>query len=119
MNQIDRLAELLKTLERTLHESGCSHLRFNQQRIAKENMSFSGANGRIWIQPVNGGYDISISGKGLTSEVTPALVTLCGRKCDGYKQTNKKLGKAEQPYWRVTDFGVVKAAVELYAKTKK
>ena len=119
MNQVDRLAELLRTLERSLQENGYPHLRLNQQRISKKNMSFSGANGRIWIQPVNGEYDISLSGKALESELTPVLIGLCGRQCDGFKQMNKRLGRTDQPYWRVADFSLVEAAVQSYAKTKR
>ena len=119
MSQIDRLAAQLKSLERELHESGSTHVRLNQQRISRENMSFSGANGRIWIQPANGAYDISLSGRALVNELGPAIQSICGRQCDGYKQTNRRLGKADQPYWRVADFALVKAAAHLYAKTRK
>ena len=119
MSQIDRLAEQLKRLEQELHECGNPQIRFNQQKIARQNMSFSGANGRIWIQPANGGYDISLSGTALTTELGPVLQSIYGRKCDGHKQTNRKLGRTDQPYWRVPDFSLVKAAVYLYAKTRE
>ena len=117
MNAIDLLAIQLKRLETALHESGKTHLKFNQQRIARENMSFSGANGRLWIQPVAGSYDVSLSGKALTAEMSPEMRSICGHECNGYKQTNKRLGKRDQPYWRVEDFALVRAAVERYSKT--
>jgi hypothetical protein len=118
VNQTERLAAQLKTLESELHTKGIAHIKFNQQKVAKDNMSFSGASGRIWIQPVAGGYDISLSGKALTAEMSSDMQALCGASCNGYKQTNKRLGKMDQPYWRVDEFRIVKAAVERYAKTR-
>ncbi len=118
MNATDQLAIQLKRLEAELHEAGKTHIKLNQQSVKKENMSFSGGNGRIWIQPVAGYYDISLSRKALVAELSSDMRSICGCDCAGYKQTNKKLGKKDQPYWRVIDFKLVRAAVERYSKTR-
>jgi hypothetical protein len=47
----------------------------------------------------------------------PFMRDLCGRECDGYKQTNARLGKKDNPFWRVNDFELVKKAVFRYAST--
>ena len=82
-------------------------------------MSFSGGNGRIWIQPVSGSYDVSLSGKSLTAELQPQLESLFGAVCKGHKQPNERTGKLEQPYWRTENLSLVEKAVHLYSKTRK
>lgn len=118
MNAIERLAAHLKHLDSELHDAGKIHIRFNQQRVSKGNMSFSGGNGRIWMQPVANHYDLSLSGKALIAEMSSDMNLICGRACIGYKQTNKKLAKQDQPYWRVQDFKLVRAAVDRYSKPR-
>ncbi len=117
MRATELLESQLRGLEAELHSNGQQHIRFNQQDVTKENMSFSGANGRIYIQPAPGGYDISLSGQSLTAEMTSLMRGICGKPSDGYKQTNQRIGKQVQPYWRVHDFSLVREAVALYAKT--
>jgi hypothetical protein len=119
MNRTDILLAQLRTLEAEINAAGPFVLKLNQQKVTKENMSFSGGNGRIALQPCSDGYDISLSGKSLEAEMTPFMEHLCGRACDGFKQTNKSIGKADQPFWRVKDFQFVVQAVNYYAKTRK
>ena len=118
MNAVEQLAEQLKQLETELHREGKVFIRFNQQPVKKGNMGFSGANGRIWITTVKGCYDVCLSGHSLTRQMSPFMQQLVGRDCDGYKQSNTKIGKFEAPYWRVEDFALVRAAVRHYAKTR-
>jgi hypothetical protein len=118
MTPIVQLEKKLKDLETVLRERGETHIKFDQQPKVKENMYFVGGNGRMYIQPVADCFDISLSGKDLTKNLTGEMEKLCGPR-HGYKQANKKLGKQDQPYWRVIDFNLVKAALDLYAKTKK
>ena len=78
-------------------------------------MSFSGGNGRIWITPSLDGYDISLSGASLQKQMYPFMKDRVGRDCDGFKQRNKDL--KNQPFWRVSDFELVRQAVIHYADT--
>jgi len=64
-----------------------SNIKFNQQRKKKGNMSFSGANGRIWINPFHEQYDISLSGKSIEKQMYDFMCNLCGKGSDGFKQT--------------------------------
>ena len=93
-----------------------SNIKFNQQKIKKENMSFSGGNGRIWIPPFHDQYDICLSGKSIEKQMYGFMQNLCGKEHDGYKQTKPE---PHVPFWRVSDFKIVKKAVYHYAKTRK
>lgn len=114
MTTIDRLASELKDVEASLHRNGKTHVRFHQQRKKRGNMSFTGGNGRICIQPVKAFYDVSLSGKGLAAEMTPVMRGFFKREHHGYKQS-----KQRQPYWRTADLEVVKCAINHYAKTRQ
>lgn len=118
MNAVEQLAEQLMQLETELHQGGNGFIRFNRQQVRQGNMSFSGANGRIWITTVKGCYDVCLSGHSLTRQMSPFMRQLVGRDCHGYKQPNARLGQLEAPYWRVEDFALIRAAVKHYAKTR-
>jgi hypothetical protein len=96
---------------------GSLKITFNQQARQKKNMSFCGGNGRLWVQPVTEGYDVSLSGKSLEKQMYGFMSNLCDRECDGYKQTNMNKGKKENPFWRVADFDKVRKAAYYYAET--
>lgn len=82
-------------------------------------MSFSGCNGRLWIQPFHEEYDVSLSGASLEKELTDEFNGLFNKKFDGYKQTNSNEETYRQPYWRTSDFSLVIAATKKYAQTVK
>ena len=88
----------------------------NSLKITKENMSFSGGTGRIWIGPFHEQYDICLSGKSLENQMYGFMQNLCSKAHDGYKQTKPE---PHAPFWRVSDFEIVKKAVYNYAKTNK
>jgi hypothetical protein len=118
MNQVDDLFAKLCALEVEINADS-SLIKLHQQKVKKENMSFTGGHGRIWIQPYADGYDISLSGQSLVSEMSPFMEQLCGRSCNGYKQTNRRIGKTEQPFWRIEKFHLVAQAVRHYAKIQR
>ena len=118
MNQTQLLARQLQRLEEQLNSSGGRGVKFHQQAVKQGNMSFTGGNGRIWISPAPGGFDVALSGKSLRVEMESVMNKLCGKICDGHKQTNRKIGKLDAPYWRVADFKLVESAVTHYAKTR-
>ena len=115
--RIENLRDRLAALEQEINSSGQYNIQLHQQNVHKHHLSFSGGNGRIWISPKAEGYDISLSGKSLERQMYPFMRDLCGRECDGYKQTNERLGKKDNPFWRVSDFELVKKAVFRYAST--
>lgn len=94
-------------------------IKFNRQLKQTKNMSLSGANGRLYVQPSLTGYDISLAGQSIQELMYPFMRDLCGKECDGYKQLNSKLGKKNNPFWRVVDFALVKKAAYHYAATSK
>ena len=110
-----RLQELVDEVNAT--SAVC--LKFHQQKKTEGNMSISGCNGRLWVQPSSLGYNISLSGKSLEKEMYPFMRQLCGKECTGYAQTNKRIGKKDQPYWRVESFDTVRKAVYQYSHTIK
>src|SRR5690606_11307933 len=73
MTTIDRLAAELRNVEASLRGGGKTHIGFHQQRKKRGNMSFTGGNGRICIQPAYDCYDVSLSGKSLTAEMGPVM----------------------------------------------
>jgi hypothetical protein len=106
MNAINLLAGKLQRLEAELQAKGHARLKFNQQRKTRANMSFSGGNGRLWIQPVAGCYDLSLPGHGKNL-----------RQASRWLQANhRRIGKQDQPFWRVENFDLVREAVEKYAR---
>ena len=115
-NRTDILKNKLRQLESEIIASGASTLMLHQQPVTKENMSFSGGDGRIYVQPTSDGYDISLSGRSLEKQMLKFMTDLCGRSPDGFKQTKPD---RHQPFWRVSDFGLVNKAVIHYSKTRK
>ena len=115
-NQTDILKSKLLLLESEILASGANSIKLNQQFVTKANMSFSGGDGRIYIQPASDGYDVSLSGRSLQSQMLKFMTDICGKSPDGHKQTKPDL---HQPYWRVSDFGLVQEAVIHYSKTCK
>jgi|688.fasta_scaffold236373_2 hypothetical protein len=115
--RIEDLKKRMLNLLDQINALGNHQLQVHQQRVTKEHLCFMGGNGRIWITPCTAGYDISLSGKSLENQMYPFMRDLCGRECDGYKQTNARLGRKDNPFWRVNDFELVKKAVFRYAST--
>lgn len=115
MNYTENLKNKLLLLVDEINEQIGSNIKFNQQNIIKENMSFSGANGRIWITPFHSQYDICLSGKSIEKHMYNFMCSICGKKNDGYKQTKPE---PYAPFWRVSDFKLVEKAAYHYAKTK-
>jgi len=108
MNEEIACKQLLKLVEEINQSNSNYKIKFNRQVKQTKNMSFSGANGRLAVQPSSVGYDISLSGESIQKQMYGFMRNLCGKECDGYKQLNTKLGKYDQPYWRVADFSLVK-----------
>lgn len=120
MKNIEMLKTTLISLMSEVNSGNeVSKIQFNQQKKSTQNMSFSGCNGRIWIQPFNQAYDVSLSGASLEKELTSEFNKLFNNEFAGYKQSNSNEGVYKQPYWRTSDFALVKAAVLKYAKTTK
>lgn len=119
MKHIEVTKSQLNQLIDDINVSSGSELHFHQQDKIKEHMSIIGGNGRLCICPTSDGYDISLSGKSLTNQMHGFMKELCQKECDGYKQKNANLGKLDQPFWRVTDFNLVRKAAEHYAKIGK
>lgn len=109
------LKSKLIELEQQVNSNSAYNIKFRQQQVTKENMSFSGGNGRIYIQPFHSEYDISLSGKSVEKQMYKFMCDLCGKNHDGYKQTKPE---PHSPFWRVADFKLVEKAVYHYAKTK-
>ncbi len=107
-------SKLIK-LEEEVNSNSVYNIKFHQQQVTKENMSFSGGNGRIGIQPFHSEYDISLSGKSVEKQMYKFMCDLCGKNHNGYKQTKPE---PWQPFWRIADFKLVEKAVYHYAKTK-
>lgn len=98
-------------------ELGYQKITFNEQNVKKGNISLSGANGRLYVQPKQGVYyDVSLSGQSLEKELTKKIRELFDGKPYGYKQTKPN---TTQPYWRTENFSLVKKAIRLYVKTEK
>jgi hypothetical protein len=119
MKNIEVLKNRLLQLEAEVNSNGEIKIQFHQQSVQKKHMCFLGGNGRLWVSPSSDGYDITLSGKSLENQMYTFMRNLCGKECDGYKQTNAKIGKNDAPFWRVNDFKLVKDAVLHYAETKK
>ncbi|EJO4031858.1 histidine kinase [Vibrio cholerae] len=119
MNQVDILYSLLNDVVSDINHRFRSSLVLNQQKVTKKHISLSGANGRLWVSPSIGGYDVSVSGKSLENELVPTLTSYFGRGPDGYKQKNANKGFKHQPFWRTKDFQNVQAVCEMYVKTAK
>ena len=112
--------EILKTkllyLEDEINSRKDCSIKFHQQDVTKEHMSFTGGNGRIGVSPSSEKYDIVLSGQSIEKQMYGFLQKTCGKDHDGYKQTKPE---PHAPFWRVSDFELVKKAVLHYAKTKK
>ncbi len=112
-SQLENLVEIINM------SSPFYEIVFNQQSVSKKNMSISGGNGRLWVQPVKDGYHVSLSGKSLVKEMSPFMRDLFKKKHDGFKQPNSKKGRLDQPYWKTDDFEFVVRAVFFYSRTVK
>ena len=113
--QTDILKTKLELLQAELVASGAKNIQLNQQAIKKANLSFSGGDGRIYIQPSSVGYDISLSGQSLQKAMFGFMTDLCGGNPDGYKQTKPA---PHAPFWRVSNFALVEKAVRRYSQTR-
>jgi len=112
-NNVESLKSKLLDLLSEIHSTGNLQINFHQQRVSKKNMGFTGGDGKVWVQPFQDRYDISLSGKSLTELMTPFMRSLCDKENDGYKQTKPE---PHQPYWRIDDFELVIKAVKYYSK---
>ncbi|HHX8502022.1 TPA: histidine kinase [Vibrio diabolicus] len=119
MKEVEILYSLLTKEVESLNSELNIALVLNQQEKVKKHISLSGANGRLWVSPSSGGYDVSISGASLERKLLPVLKAHFERKPDGFKQKNSNKGFLRQPYWRTGNFGDVQYACELYAHTSK
>jgi predicted HNH restriction endonuclease len=108
-----RLEKFLKTINTA---SPTNQFKLQQQDKKKEHIFVAGGNGRLAVQPMSKGYDIGLSSQSLVGEMYGFMVRLCGRECDGYKQTKPK---KHVPFWRVDDFGLVEKAILSYAGIKE
>jgi hypothetical protein len=81
-------------------------------------MSLTGAvaKGRLGVYPCSEGCDISLSGKSIQQEMYDYMRNLCGKERDGFIQPNQPRGTNNQPFWRVTDFELVRKAAFHYAE---
>ena len=95
--------------------SPSNEVQFHQQDVVKKHMAIIGGNGRLCIHPTSTGYDIGLSGKALEINMYGFMRDLCQKECTGYKQTNKRIGKNDLPFWRVEDFSLVQKAAYHYA----
>jgi hypothetical protein len=87
---------------------------YHQQDVARDNQCLMGRNGRLWITSNQWGFDISLSGQSLIGEMTGFMEKLTGHPATGSKQTNFWV-----PFWRVSDWELVRAAAERYSMTRK
>lgn len=116
MSKEDLLKSRLVALVEEINAQGSDYkVKFNQQKVNTYNMSISGANGRMYINPLSDGYDVSLLGESLVEVVYAKIQELFGKPHCGYKHK----GKEYQPYWRTDNFELVKQAVYIYAKTTK
>ncbi len=119
MNTATLKAQLQKLVDIVNVSSPFYEIKFYQQKIEKRNMSISGGNGRLWVQPAKDGYYISLSGRSLVKEMSPFMREIFEKKHDGYKQPNSKTGRLDQPYWKTDNFELVVRAVFYYSRTVK
>lgn len=108
--------QLTSLVKRINSENPSLSLDVHQQKVSKKNMCVRGNNGSLWIEPYPDWYDIGLSGQSLTKQMTGYMEELCGNKA-GNKQSKPE--PSHHPYWRVTDFKFVEAAVYKYASLKK
>jgi len=120
MSKVDILKyKLLELVNEINKKEKDIKLMFNQQDVKVENMSVSGANGRLYVFPISTDYDVSLSGESLELSAYAAMQELFGKEHDGFKQPNSNTGIFTQPYWRTDNFELVKKAVYIYSKTTK
>lgn len=119
MKEVEILYSLLAKEIESLNSELNIALVLNQQEKVKKHISLSGANGRLWVSPSSGGYDVSISGASLERKLMPVLKAHFEREPDGFKQKNSNKGFSRQAYWRTQSFFDVQYACELYAQTFK
>ena len=115
LHRTEILRKKLEQLQTEVNTFGDNLIQLHQQDRTKGNLSFSGREGRIYVQPISEGYDISLSGKVLEEDMFPFMADLCGTPQDGYKQTRPNF---RQPFWRTPNFDLVRKAVIHYSKTK-
>jgi hypothetical protein len=114
---INTTKQLLISLVKTINSENPSlSLEVHQQKVVKQHICVRGNNGSLWIEPYPDWYDISLSGQSLTKQMTGYMEKLCGNK---YGNKQSKPEPSHQPYWRVTEFKFVEAAVNQYARYKK
>lgn len=117
LKEVEVLYSLLAKEVESLNSRFSKTLILNQQDKVKKHISLSGANGRLWVSPSTGGYDVSVSGISLERTLLPVLTAYFNREPDGYKQKNSNKGLLRQPYWRTNNFGDVQYACGLYANS--
>ncbi|MGV0035200.1 MAG: hypothetical protein ACNYPE_09610 [Candidatus Azotimanducaceae bacterium WSBS_2022_MAG_OTU7] len=117
MNEKVLKSQLKKIVDDINAGNSSSRVEFKQQRKTTANMSVTGGNGRIYIQPSSIGYDVSLSGQSLERQMCSYMINLFGKNCDGYKQRNATQGFKRQPFWRTDDLSKVRKAIFHYASS--
>jgi hypothetical protein len=114
MNE-DTFAEQLKNLINEINLSEPNHeIKFNRQARITSRMSLTGGNGRLGVYySANGQHKVSLSGVSIEQELSFFMKKLCGKKSDGFIQSES------QPYWKISDFSLIKKAAYHYATTNK
>jgi hypothetical protein len=93
MNATEILEIRLHRLEAEVNAAGRNKIQFCQERVQRNSMSFIGGNGLLYVTLSFYEFDISLSGKSLQTQMYPFMRDLCGKECDGYKQTKKLSGR--------------------------
>ncbi len=79
---------------------------------------FTGCNGELTIQSIAEGFDIMLSQGSLMNELTEPMNELCG-SAEYIQPESHSDQKVSLPYWSVSEFGRVQAAVLRYAQTAR
>ncbi len=115
---VDEVKQQLKDLEvevNSLSDSGF-RIKLEQQSEKKQNMSFIGGKGRIYVKPYTRLKKYRIGLAGLSIEMSPFMRNLCKAECAGEGHPGKT---HPEPYWDVDNFEQVREVVYHYARKSK
>ncbi len=104
--------QILKIVDDLNRSYGMGSFQFHQQVAKVRNMSITGANGRLYIQPAGYGYGVSVSGKAGEAQLHTTFRRIFGKENDGEKQSGS------QAFWKTDDINLVESAAMAYAKTR-
>lgn len=108
--------QLISLVYKINNDNSGHNLVFHQQKVSKKNMCIKGCNGSLWIEPHQEWYDIGISGQSLTKSMEGLMTSEFGIK-KGNKQSKPE--PSHHPFWRVTDFNLVKKSCVHVCRFKK